>query len=295
METKSNTVALVLSGGGARGLAHIGVIEGLIENGYTIGSIAGTSIGSVVAAAYVSGKMEGFRKWVESTSKLDVLRLMDFAISKNGFIKGEKVFKQIQKYVADRDIETLEIPFAAVAVDIKNHQEIVFRSGSLIQAIRASVSIPTVIRPIETNGIELVDGGVLNPLPLDAVHRNPGDLLVAVDLNADIPYDPPKGFVIEPNHNSTYEKTMEFINEKWSSFFKNGKHKRSGFFDLITQSIYAMQMKLTQVSIEKYNPDMVIEISRKACEIFEFYRAEEMIQYGKNQLDKCLKKSQANP
>jgi len=104
MDKDKKTVALVLSGGGARGLAHIGVIEALTERGYTISSIAGTSIGSIIGAVYISGNLDAFRKWVESTGKLDVLRLMDFAITKNGFIKGEKVFNHIKKYVRDADI-----------------------------------------------------------------------------------------------------------------------------------------------------------------------------------------------
>jgi len=285
MGKQSKEVALVLSGGGARGMAHIGVIEALLEKGFTISSIAGTSIGSLVGAVYVSGNLPEFRTWVEHTGKLDVFRLMDFAISKNGFIKGEKVFKQIKKYVQDVNIETLEIPYAAVAVDIQNHKEIVFKSGNLVKAIRASISIPTVLKPIENNGVELVDGGVLNPLPLDVVSRKPGDILVAVDLNADIDYFPPEGFSQENNKNKTYDKALEYINEKWSAFFKNGKQKQSGFFDLITQSIFAMQMKLTQIAIEQNNPDVVISISKDACDIFEFHRAEELINYGRKQLD----------
>lgn len=277
-------IALVLSGGGARGMAHIGVIEVLLERGYTITSIAGTSIGSLIAAVFISGRLEDFRIWVEQTGKLDVFRLMDFAISKNGFIKGEKIFKQIKKYVADRDIESFDIPFAAVAVDIKNHKEVIFRSGNLIKAIRASVSIPTVLTPITKDGIEMVDGGVLNPLPLDVVARKAGDLLIAVDLNADIPYDQPKRFREESNHSKTYEKAKEYINEKWSSFFRNGRLKRSGFFDLITNSIYAMQMKLTQLAIEHHAPDIVVEVSKESCDIFEFHRAEELIEYGKKQM-----------
>ena len=295
MDNKNKNVALVLSGGGARGMAHIGVIRGLLEKGYSITSIAGTSIGSVIGAVYISGNLEEFSHWVEKTGKFDVLRLMDFAITKNGFIKGEKVFRKIKKYVRDADIETFDIPFAAVAVDIKNHREVILDSGSLIRAIRASVSIPTVLRPIENEGIELVDGGVLNPLPLNVVKRTPGDLLVAVDLNSDTEYWPPEGFQPEPNHNSTYEKTLDFINEKWSSFFKNGKHKRPGFFNLVTNSIYAMQMKLTQVAIEKHQPDLVIEVSKNACDIFEFHRAEEMIAYGHVQLERCLEQQGINP
>jgi len=174
-------VALVLSGGGARGMAHIGVIEGIQKMGYTITSIAGTSIGALIAGIYVSGKMDEFKKWVIHVSKFDVIKLMDFAISKNGFIKGEKVFNALKKFIRDVNIEELEIPYAAVAVDIKNHKEIVFRSGPLKEAIRASVSIPTVLQPVYYNEVELVDGGVLNPLPINCIHRNDGDLLIAVD------------------------------------------------------------------------------------------------------------------
>jgi NTE family protein len=290
MSTDDKNIALVLSGGGARGMAHIGVIEELMDQGYTITSIAGTSIGCLIGAIYLSGRLEDFKKWVVKRSKLDVIKLMDFAISKSGLIKGEKVFRQLKKYIPDESIEQLPIPFAAVAVDITNHQEVVFRKGPLIEAIRASISIPTVFRPSINDGMELVDGGVLNPLPLNVVYRTPGDRLVAVDLNADITYNTLKSFEHSKGNEKNYEKALEFINEKWSAFFKNGKQKRTGFFDLITHSIYAMQMKLTQEAIERHKPDIVVSISKNACDIFEFYRAEEMIAYGKNQCRTALKK-----
>lgn len=289
MTTEKKNIALVLSGGGARGMAHIGVIEALTERGYTITSVAGTSIGCLIGAIYISGRLEDFKKWVVKRSKLDVIKLMDFAISKSGLIKGEKVFRQLKKYIPDESIEHLPIPYVAVAVDIKNHQEVVFREGPLIEAIRASISIPTVFRPLVSNGMELVDGGVLNPLPLDVVYRTPGDKLVAVDLNADIEYTPLESFEPNKGNEKNYEKALEFINEKWSAFFKNGKQKRTGFFDLITHSIYAMQMKLTQEAIERHKPDIVVSISKNACDIFEFYRAEEMIAYGKKQCGTALK------
>ena len=283
---KNQNIALVLSGGGARGLAHIGVIERLVDQGYTISSIAGTSIGSLIGAIHISGKLPQFKKWITKRGKLDIIRLMDFAISNNGFIKGEKVFGELNKYVVDSNIEDLNIPYAAVATDIRRHTEFVFTRGRLIDAIRASVAIPTVLKPFEKDGIELVDGGVLNPLPLDIVSRMPGDLMVAVDLNADFEYEPPEGFLNQTQHNKTYEKAITYINDKWSGFFKNGKHKRTGFFDLITQSIFAMQLKLTQVAIEKHKPDIVISISKNACDLFEFHRAAEMIEYGRIQTEK---------
>jgi len=284
----SKNVALVLSGGGARGMAHIGIIEEIQKSGFSITSISGTSIGSLIAGVYVSGKMDEFKEWVTSITKLDVFKFMDFAISKNGFIKGEKIFRELQKFILDKNIEDLNIPYVAVAVDIKNHKEVIFRSGPLKKAIRASVSIPTVLKPVYHNELELVDGGVLNPLPIDCIKRTKGDLLIVVDLGADITYPVPKSHKVTAEQETNYRKTMEFINEKWSGYFKNDKKKRTGFFDLITESLYAMQMKLTQNTIKEHNPDIVVNISRKSCDLFEYHRSEELIEYGRKQFLKSL-------
>jgi len=292
MENDKKNIALVLSGGGARGMAHIGVIEALENNGYTITSVAGSSIGSLIGGIYLSGKLPEFEEWVMGISKFDIIRLMDFAVSKNGFIKGEKVFRELKRFISDRNIEDLDRPYAAIAVDLKNHREVIFTKGKLVKAIRASVSIPTVLRPARYHDIDLVDGGVLNPLPLNSVHRSGSDLLVGVDLNADISYDfkVKKQMEEEMEEQTTYEKAIEFINKKWSKYFRNDKHKTIGYFDLITHSIYTMQMKLTQLAIEKYKPDVVVEISKKSCDIFEFHRAAELRAYGREQTLKALEK-----
>ncbi len=281
MMDKKN-VALVLSGGGARGMAHIGVIEELLKRNYRITSVAGTSIGSLIAGVYASGKLNEFKDWIRQIGKYDVFRLMDFAISKKGFIKGEKVFTKLHDFLLDTDIENLSIPYVAVAVDLRSHKEIILRKGNLIEAIRASVSIPTVLLPQTCNGADLVDGGVLNPLPLDCIERTSGDFVIAVDLNSSIPYQKPKSVKPSPEHETAYLKAKELINEQWSKFHKES-HKSIGYFDLITESIYTMQMKLTQFAIEKYKPDVLIEISKDACEIFGFHRSEEMIEYGRKQ------------
>ncbi|MEZ5082178.1 MAG: patatin-like phospholipase family protein [Bacteroidales bacterium] len=261
----------------------------MLDRGYQITSIAGTSIGSLIGGVYISGKLPLFKKWMIAKGKLDIIKLMDFAVSNNGFIKGEKVFGQLKRYLMDADIRDLNIPYAAIAVDIQNMQEVVFRSGRLQDAIRASVSIPTVLRPVIHNGLELIDGGVLNPLPLSAINRTPGDILVAIDLNADIEYKPINKVVkVKKEHSKTYDHAIAFINEKWSAYFHNEKPKRTGFFDLITLSLYAMQIKLTQIAIDKYKPDVLVKVSRDACAMFEFHRAEEMIEYGRIQMRKAL-------
>lgn len=288
----SKNVALVLSGGGARGMAHIGVIEHLLKNEYTITSISGTSIGALIAGIYVSGKLDEFKDWISGISKLDIFRLTDFAISKNGFIKGEKVFKELKKFLSEKNIEELDIPYSAVAVDIDNLKEIVFNSGDLAKAIRASVAVPTVLKPSILNKKVLVDGGVLNPLPIDCVARKKDDILIAVDLNSDIPYKKSKSVKHSVPQNHAYDKALEFINAKWSEFYKREDNHHTGYFNLMTQTIYAMQVKLTRLAIDKHKPDIVVQVSRNACDMFEFQRSDEMIKYGTKQCSKALKNFQ---
>ncbi len=289
MTKKNKNVALVLSGGGARGMAHIGVIEELIKRGYIITSIAGTSIGALIGGVYAVGKMEEYKNWVTSLSKLDIIRLMDFAITKGGLIKGEKIFKEIGRIIGDVKIEDIKLPFAAIAVDIKNHKEVIFTSGSLTDAIRASVAIPTVITPTKYKNSYLVDGGVLNPMPIEFVERSEDDILVAVDLNADIRYRPSAKYRPTEKEEKNYKKAFDHINKHWSKFFKTEKEKHAGYFDLMNRSLYAMQMRLTEIAIERHKPDILIPISRHSCDMFEFYRSEEMIDYGKRQAVKVLK------
>lgn len=284
-------VALALSSGGAKGMAHIGVIEALLEKGHTITSISGTSIGSLIGGIYASGKLEEYKDWITHKSKLDIFKLMDFAVSTAGLIKGEKVFNELKPFLYNGDISDLKILFTAVAVDILAQKEVIFKEGSLRKAIRASVAIPTVLWPLHHKGRLLIDGGVLSPLPLDALIRKPGDLVVAVDLNSSISYDPPPGYVEKPVAHPTYQKALQMINDKWSEYFKSEKVSKSkkepGYFDLINLSIYAMQRKLAEEAIAKYNPDICVSIAGKSCDTFEFNRADEMVAYGKQQFEKA--------
>ena len=289
MSKENKNIALVLSGGGARGMAHIGVIEELVKRGYNITSIAGTSIGSVVGGVYAIGKMDEYKQWVTGLGKLDIIKLMDFALTKGGLIKGEKIFKELGKIIGDTKIEDLSIPFAAIAVDIENHKEVVFTSDSLANAIRASVAVPTVITPVKYKNSYLVDGGVLAPLPLKFVKRSKDDILVAVDLNADLPYRQSPRKKPSKKDENNYQKALDHINRQWSKFFKTTKEKHAGYFDLMNKSLYAMQIRLTEIAIEKQKPDIVIPISRRSCDLFEFHRSEEMIDYGRRQAVKVLK------
>ncbi|NOX46625.1 MAG: phospholipase [Chlorobi bacterium] len=288
MIKKPQNVALVLSGGGSRGMAHIGVIEEILKHKHKITSVAGTSIGSVVGGVYAAGKLGEYKNWVSGLGKMDIFRLMDFAITKSGFIKGEKIFSELEKMLGPVNIEDLAIPFATVAVAINLHKEIVFTSGPLRKAVRASVAVPTILTPVQYKGMELVDGGVLNPLPLNLVKRNKKDLLIAVDLNADIKYTKPRNVRIAKKEQSNYLALWEQVNKRWTHFFSKEKNPKAGYFDLLTKSIYAMQARLTETSIKKYKPDILVQISRDSCDLFEFHRATEMIEYGRRQARKAL-------
>ena len=180
------SVSLVLSSGGARGIAHIGVIEELERQGFEIKSIAGSSMGALVGGIYASGNLQVYRDWMCNLDKTAVFNLVDFTLSTNGLVKGNKVIKELKKIVPDENIEDLPISFTAVATDIKNRKEVVFEKGSLFEAIRASISIPTVFKPCMQNGMVLIDGGVVNPLPINRVKRMKDDIVIAVDVSSPI-------------------------------------------------------------------------------------------------------------
>jgi NTE family protein len=287
----SRNVALVLSSGGARGIAHIGVIEELQNSGYTITSVAGASMGALVGGMMAKGTLPDFTEWLLSITRMDVIKFMDLTINHGGLVKGEKILKALEEFIGDINIEDLPIPYTCVAADLNGHQEVVFNKGSLLSAIRASISIPTVFLPVISGDMLLVDGGVLNPLPLDLVHRNDGDLFVAVNVNANIPYDPPTPKPIVTEQENTYSRVRAILNERWAGVidpyvekYRNGrssKPKPIKLFDVISESINLAQNKAAKIYIEKYNPDLVVEVSFKSATAFDFYKSEELIEAGR--------------
>ena len=179
----SKNVALVLSSGGARGLAHIGAIEELLAQGYHITSIAGCSMGALIAGVYAAGKLEDFREWMKTVDRRKMLELTDFSLSLNHLVKGTRIIEAIMEFVPDMPIQQLPIPYCAVATDWKAGHEVIMRDGSLFEAIRASISLPAFYEPVQRNGMILIDGGVTNPIPLNRVERQEGDLLVGIDVS----------------------------------------------------------------------------------------------------------------
>lgn len=325
-------VALVLGSGGARGYAHIGVIEELERRGYGIACIAGCSMGSVIGGIYAAGKLGEYRQWVESLDYLDVLRLLDVSF-RLGAIRGERVFGKIQEILGPINIEDLPIPYTAVATDLTNQQEIWFQEGDLHQAMRASAAIPSLFTPVLQGNRMLVDGGLLNPLPIVPVVSSHADLIVAVNLNAthqrqyQLPVierppalkgrfdgligslsgklglfrrqaaelEPPElraEALLEPVPDSEEAPPAELQRLAAAPQAKGSPRSASGsrviessgpasLLELVNQSFEVMQTSLAQYKIAGYPPDILINVPKRVCRFFEFYKAPELIALGR--------------
>ena len=323
------TIALVLGSGGARGYAHIGVIEELESRGYEIGCIAGCSMGAVVGGIYAAGKLDQYRDWIQSLDYLDVLRLVDVSF-RLGAIRGEKVFGQIRNIVGEINIEDLRIPYTAVATDLTHQQEIWFQEGCLHQAMRASAAIPSLFTPVMQGNRMLVDGSLLNPLPIVPVVSSHCDLIVAVNLSSTLQshYQLPviqrpaafKGRFDNlmsslgsriPFRNKHAEQLLNLEQElltpleepQRNPWLDSTQPARPGaqegspksatgsviidnvgpasLLDLINQSFEVMQTSLAQYKIAGYPPDILINVPKRVCRFFEFYKAQELIALGR--------------
>ena len=278
----NKNISLVLSGGGARGIAHIGVIEELEKQGFNIKSISGTSMGSLVGAVYAVGKMQEYKNWIYTLHRLDVFKLIDFTFSSQGLVKGDRVFKKMKKFIPDINIEELDIHYAATAADIINNKEVVFTKGSIYDAVRASVAIPTVFTPVITENSILVDGGVMNNVPISHVKRTKDDVLIVVYVNADIPVNrPPISKKEKDQKQSVYlKKIKEFYGHLNKSKSKS-KNEKLGYFDIMNKTIGLVTYQLAQMLMEKHSPDILINVSRNSCGTFDFYKAEELVEIGR--------------
>lgn len=254
-------VALVLSTGGARGIAHIGVIEELERQGYEISSIAGCSMGALVGAAYATGNLQ---KCKEALCELDlrrIWRLLDISFSKKGFLKGDKILKELERIMPDLNIEELPLPYAAVATNLLTDSEVVFEQGSLYEAVRASISLPLVFKPVEKEGMLLVDGGISNPLPLSRVKRTEGDLLVAVIAGA-------------PEERTSGNPRL-LTNNKYS---------------LLIESLTTLVQRLIGCSVSAWQPDIVIRVPGRKYSLLQFNKAVGMIEEGAEATRRALQK-----
>ena len=327
----SPTVSLVLGSGGARGYAHIGAIEELLAQGYDIRCIAGSSMGALIGGVYAAGQLNAYRDWAKALQRFDVLRLLDWTFTGGGLIKGDRIIAKLKELIGEINIEDLPLSYTAVAVDLMAQREVWFSRGSLFEAIRASIAIPTVFRPHHYQGRTLVDGGLLNPVPITPTLRDLTDCTIAVDVNApaesldgdadgETPTDkspvdatfgsttatlPPAGappaiesavaestaLVIDDAESPTptyRQRITEFIDgmrrEK-----KPPQEPDPGILELFARSLDVVQETITRFKLAAQPPDLVISIPRNACAFYEFHRAEELIELGRQRTRQALK------
>lgn len=285
----SKNVALVLSAGGARGFAHIGAIKVLEQHGYTITSVAGTSMGALVGAIYASGQLQEFEEWVSTLDVMEVLKLTDITLSSKGFVKGKKVIEKMKEIVPERSIEDLHIPYSAVATDIIRGQEKVFTEGNLFNAIRASISIPTFFQPCQIGDDFYVDGGLVNPIPINRVLRNRRDLLVVVNVNADIPHEPIEESK-ETRNDSEFLKRIRKIRSKSDRHIPENVKDEIGIFNLNNRSISIMLNQIAALTLKNYKVDIKVELSRDSYGTYDFYKASEIISMGEKAALLALKR-----
>ena len=351
---KGKTVALTLGSGGARGYAHIGAIEVLVERGYKIAAISGCSMGALIGGMYAAGKLKEYKDWVTGLGQFDVIKLLDLTFSSIGAIRGEKVFSIVREILGDTRIEDLPIPFTAVATDLLAHKEIWFQEGPLDKAIRASIAIPSVVTPLVLDGRVLVDGAVLNPLPIIPTISAHADLIMAVNLAGEeeqLQRIPDAALTPAEDTGGDMEEWMDALRDKASRWFdwdalkaltnrkgsedetpeqkisreiakksqekaieakapvpadhpdaeKREEHDTIdwdklgiGKFDVMNLTIETMQSALVQYKIAGYPPDLLINIPKNASRSYDFHKAPELIQLGRERMTAALDRFEAS-
>lgn len=275
-------VALVLASGGAKGFAHIGAIEALEESGYEITSIAGASMGALIGGIYAAGGLDKVKEWMYDLTDKEVFRLVDFTLSPHALVKGDRIIDALKAIVPDCDIETLKIPYCAVATNVKEGEEVVFRSGSLYDAIRASISIPMLFRPVEYGEMLLIDGAITNGLPLDRVKRTKGDLLVAVNLD-DYEWEEDNTNVAHHQHEDVSPFTL------LSRKFQAGLNALSNNYISLTYNTISILMKRnTEMSLRLTPPDIYLNVDLKEYGSHDYDEAEAIAKLGYEQMMKVL-------
>ncbi|WP_395772050.1 patatin-like phospholipase family protein [Arenimonas sp.] len=296
------SIALVLGAGGARGLAHIGVIEELLARGYRIEAVVGCSMGALVGGIYCAGRLPEYRKWACSLTRREVFHLVDFAFGHPGFIKGDRVIGVLRQLVGEHRIEELPVAYKAVATNLDSRCKVWLDHGPLFDAIRASIAIPMLLTPYHHQGQDLVDGGLLAPLPVSGARDYVGLRVVAVDINApnsgaSVPVAAASGALAAA---SAEAGTLGAIEMGWARLLQsvgrggpaasNVKANRS-VMELMSRSLSTMHGYMTEMQLERDPPDVLIGIAHDACAIYEFWRADEMIELGRQAAARALDQS----
>ena len=284
-------IGLALGSGSARGLAHIGVLRALKEARIEVDVVAGTSMGAVIGAVFAAGKLDGLTAKLLNLDWQSIVALLDPVFPRSGLIDGQKIAEFVRAHVPSARIEDLLLPFAAVATDITNGEQVVATTGDLTEAVRASIAVPGIVTPVRSNGRVLVDGGLVNPVPVSVARAMGADLVIAVDLNHDIV----AGRLSHPaaHDNGNFHATimarllesLQAIDSPVLAQFEAWLHKAPqepspGIFDVLLASLYIMQARVTEATLQQDRPEVLIQPPLGAVRFMEFDRAEEIIEIG---------------
>ncbi len=282
------SIGLALGGGSAKGCAHIGVIKALKENEIPIHIVAGTSIGALIGGVYASGNIHKLEELAEQINWQLIVKHLDLAFPRQGLMSGKRVEKFLQDLIETEKIEELNIPYSAIAVDIKTAQEVQFRSGNVVDAIRASISLPGIFTPVSHQDQLLSDGGLINPLPINTIRDMGADLVIAVDLN----HGPNR--LISDIENQTcikkedslfdhiknhYEEATQSVKEKIREWTKADE---PAMFDMLGWSVNIMQDQITQKNLKEFPADILLQPDLGHIRGIDFHKAKEMIEIGYN-------------
>jgi NTE family protein len=303
-------VALVLGSGGARGYAHIGAIDVLTERGYEIVAVAGSSMGALVGGLHAAGKLDDYTEWVTGLTQRDVLRLLDVSLNSPGVLRLERVLARMTEYLDGVMIEDLPIPYTAVASDLGARREVWFTSGPLETAIRASIAIPAMITPIMVNGRLLVDGGVLNPVPMEPVMGVDADFTLAINLSGEKNHrfgsSPTRESAAQRPPNEWLDRFRRTAAGVWENDFiasilarfsrtDDADHPAYhppppglGITDVTWMSLDAMGSLITRYRLAALPPDILVTVAADSAKAMDFHRAAELIELGRNLTEAAL-------
>ena len=291
----SPRIGLALGGGSARGWAHIGAIRALADAGIEPDLVCGTSIGALVGAAYVGGELDRLEAWVRSLRVQTVVSFLDFSLG-GGLIKGDKLIEFFRSHFVDRDIRELARPFGAVATDLQRGREVWLREGGVSDAVRASIALPGLFTPAQRDGSWLVDGGLVNPVPVSLCRAMGADLVIAVDLNADLlgrhlkpkPAAARKRAPADPE--SLTDSVMARIQTGMSQLGLNSDHgpRSPAMLDVLASSINIMQVLITRSRLAGDPADVMVTPLLANLGLMEFHRAGVAIDAGRRAMEAAI-------
>lgn len=288
-------IGIALGSGAARGWAHIGVIQALAANGIHPDIVCGTSAGALVGGAYVAGHLDALEEWLRSLNRAAVAKFFDLSLTSGGLIAGKRIINFFSKRFGDFEIESLPIPYAAVATELATGHEIWFRTGSMLDAVRASISVPGIFEPFHLNGCWYVDGGIVNPVPVSTCRALGADIVISVNLNK-IPVGQPanhfqrkltvqptpEAMVTDPPHNLPYRLAQDLkdrVGEALSQIWRGGRNK-PGLFYVLNNSAYFMQERITRSRLACDPPDITLAPRVEEIGFMDFHRVAEAIEIG---------------